>query len=350
MATTSSARSVRRPRFGRPERTEIRADFARDVVADMYKKRFTTAPPDSNLERLRGVRAPFGYYGAKLRLVSRIMAGLPPHNAWVEAFCGSAALTLAKRPAPIEVINDLDDEVVNVFEQLRNNSDALCKAVALTPYARAEFQRACASKHSADPLERARRFLVATMMTVNATYGSGRAGFSFSQSYARQGREARLSRWYNLPDRLAAVVQRLKNIRIENRDARQLLQMFSNRPATLVYLDPPYFVKREHRYVIDAADAAFHKELLEICCKARCMILISGYDNEIYNETLVEDRGWTRETIATHTRDTSGKAYARTEVLWKNRRLVKAADSRRIPIRLTAKERADNKINPPRKR
>lgn len=32
MATTSSTLSVNRPRFGRPERTEIRANFARDVL------------------------------------------------------------------------------------------------------------------------------------------------------------------------------------------------------------------------------------------------------------------------------------------------------------------------------
>ena len=64
----------------------------------------------------------FGYYGAKVRIASQIINSLPPHNAWVEAFCGSAALTLAKRPAPIEVINDLDDQIINLFEQLRNNS------------------------------------------------------------------------------------------------------------------------------------------------------------------------------------------------------------------------------------
>ena len=43
----------------------------------------------------------FGYYGAKVRIASQIINSLPPHNAWVEAFCGSAALTLAKKPAPI---------------------------------------------------------------------------------------------------------------------------------------------------------------------------------------------------------------------------------------------------------
>jgi len=308
------------------------------------------APTSSDNGACGVVRAPFGYYGAKLRIVSKIVNSLPPHNAWVELFCGSAALTLAKKPALIEVINDLNGEIVNVFQQLRDNSEALCKAIALTPYARSEFLFARNSKLAKDPLERARRFLVDTMMTVNGTYRNTSAGFSFSQSYTRSGKEARVNRWYNLPNRIAQVVERLRNVRIENRDARELLAMFSNRPATLAYLDPPYFVKRSHKYVIDAADESFHRELLEICLKARCMILLSGYDNPLYDSLLVKECGWTKTTILTKTRDTSGKDYPRTEVLWKNPRFVSALTTGRIPIRLSAKEKAQKKVNPARKR
>ena len=294
-------------------------------------------------------KPPFGYYGAKQRLARRIIASLPPHNAWVEAFCGSAAITLAKPPAPIEVINDLDDQIVNVFTQLRENPAELCRAVELTPYARAEFQGARLKCDGLDPLEKARRFLVATMMTVNGTVGSTRAGFSFSQSYARQGKEARVCRWGNLPDRLDKVAARLRNVRVENRDARELLAMFANRPATLMYLDPPYFVKREHRYVIDAGDREFHEDLLGLCARARCMLLVSGYDNELYDEILTAERGWDKVYIETHTRDTKGKDYPRTEVLWRNRWFLKAVTSGKVPIRLSKMEKAQQKVNPPRK-
>jgi DNA adenine methylase len=312
---------------------------------------YITAPQDFDESSIKSARAPFGYYGSKLRIASRILGGLPPHNAWVEAFCGSAALTLAKKPAPIEVINDLDGQIINFFQQIRENTEALCRAVALTPYARAEYQNAMNPRDEDDPLERARKFLVATMMTINATVGSPTgAGFSFSQSYARAGREARVNRWYNLPERLSRVVERLRNVRVESRDARELLEMFSDRPATLVYLDPPYFVSRRHSYAIEANDESFHKEILEICCKARCMILLSGYDNDLYKKTLTRKKGWKRMTLRTNTRDTTGKDYPRTEVLWKNKLYVKAESTGRVPIRLSAKEKAENKINPPRKR
>ena len=48
------------------------------------------------------------------------------------------------------------------------------------------------------------------------------------------------------------------------------------------------------------------------------MILLSGYDNALYETMLVKDGGWTKKKIKTHTRDTTGKDYARTEVLWMN--------------------------------
>jgi DNA adenine methylase len=296
-------------------------------------------------------KPPFGYYGAKQRIATPIIESLPPHACWVEAFCGSSAITLAKAPAPIEVINDLDGDVTNVFEQLRNNAEALCRVVALTPYAKEEFELARLGERPTDPLERARRFLVAAMMTVNSTTGSGSrtCGFSYSQSYTRGGMEARVSRWLNLPDRLLQVVERFKRVRIEKRDARELVRMFADRPATLMYLDPPYFTKREHGYAIDAKDEKFHRELLQACLKSKAMLLVSGYRNKLYDATLTKEAGWSRKMIATITRDTTGKDYKRTEILWRNASFVKAQKSGKIPIRLSKKEKKEHKVNPARK-
>lgn len=308
----------------------------------------------ANAEPVQGwagpLKPPFGYYGAKQRIAARIVSSLPPHHAWVEAFCGSAAITLAKKPAPIEVINDLDGEIVNLFAQLRKHPKELCRAVALTPYAREEFQRARSAGKSRSPLERARQFIVATNLAVNSTVASSHCGFSFSQSYARDGREARVNRWYNLPERLAAVVERLRGVRVENRDAREIVEMFMDRPATLMYLDPPYFVKRSQGYAIDAKDEGFHRDLLHLCTRSKAMIVISGYPTALYEAVLSQEAGWERTDIETHTRDTSGQDYARTEVIWKNAAFLNALRTGKVPIRLTKKELAENKVNPCRRR
>lgn len=314
----------------------------------MSKDDYAFLSDEQTAEDGKPVKAPFGYYGAKQRIAKQIVDMLPPHNAWVEAFCGSAALTLAKPQSPIEVINDLNDEIVNLFKQLRQNQRKLSRAVALTPYAHAEFEKAYERGDKPDPLERARRFLVATMMTINGTIGFNQSGFSFSQSYTRNNREARVNRWCNLPDRLELVVERLRSIRIEKRDARRLLEMFVDRPATLVYLDPPYFTKRGSTYVIDANERQFHIELLDICARAKCMLLISSYESDLYSEMLKEVDGWVRTTVETHTRDTTGQDYPRTEVLWTNASFEKARATGAVPIILTAKEEAQRKVNPAR--
>ncbi len=300
------------------------------------------------------VKGPFGYFGAKQRLATHIARMLPPHNAWVEAFCGSAAVTMAKKPAPIEIINDADLQIVNVFRQLREHSAELIRLIELTPYAREEYQAAYKAIGSGNRLEQARRFLVASMMTVNGAVGSNRSGFkhsgfSYSQAYARNGQEARVNRWNSLPHRLRKVINRLKHVRIERRDARVLFKMFLKRPATLVYLDPPYLMERDHGYKVDANEREFHEELLKLCCRARCMVLVSGYSNPLYNSFLTKERGWKRVAIKTQTRDTKGKDFSRTEVLWENRFFVKAASSGRVPIRLSTKEKANYKVNPVRR-
>ena len=296
--------------------------------------------------RANGVKPPFGYYGAKHRIANQIIDLLPPHNAWVEVFCGSAAVTLRKPPSPIEVINDLDGEIANLFRQLRKNPEELCRAIALTPYDRSEYQSARKALGDGTPLERARRFLIASMMTVNSSPAHSSAGFSHSNSFTRSGKEARVSRWYNLPERLENVVERLRGVRVENRDAREIVKMFVDRPATLLYLDPPYVGDHSHTYRIQDKTDEFHTELLSLCDKSSAMVLVSGYENPLYNKLLNRKRGWRKRSIETSTRGTRGKDEPRTEVLWMNDSFVQALDTGRIPIRLSAAETKQRKINP----
>lgn len=293
----------------------------------------------------------FGYFGSKFKLASKLVAGLPPHQAWVEAFCGSAALTLAKPPAPIEIINDVDDQISNLFQQLRQAPEELLRQIALTPYARSEYlltKHLNQEEHISD-VEKARRFLVASMMSINGALGKERGGFSVSSSYSRGGMEARVSRWYNLPKRLENIVERLRSVRIERLDARKLLLKFLNRPATLVYLDPPYLYDgKKHCYNEDCCDYEFHEELLEVANKAKCMIFISGYESKLYSNMLKVNFGWTRIDFETTTRSHTGADLDRRESVWMNTHFTKAQRSGKVPIELSDFEKQYCKVNPER--
>lgn len=295
------------------------------------------------------INTPFGYFGSKNKIALQLAQQLPPHNCWVEAFCGSSALTLAKPPSMIEVINDIDYDIVNFFKQLRNNEAELIRMVELTPYSRVELENARICSIEDSELERARKFLVQSMMAINGVFGEVRGGFSYSQSYSRNGKDARVNRWVNLPERLNKVVKRLRDVRVERKDAAELLEMFANRPASLVYLDPPYLAKRTKGYNNDQYEEEFHHNLLKTAGKCKCMIFISGYDNELYNDMLSEERGWSKKTIYTITKGSNGSSFNRSEVVWTNSYYDKALALNKVPLRLTKKEIRENKVNPERK-
>jgi len=79
------------------------------------------------------------------------------------------------------------------------------------------------------------------------------------------------------------------------------------------------------------------------------MTMISGYDNDLYKKMLTKKKGWAKSTINAYTKGTNGETCTRTEVLWKNAKLVRALELDRVPIRISAREKLIRKINPPRK-
>jgi DNA adenine methylase len=187
------------------------------------------------------------------------------------------------------------------------------------------------------------------MMTVNGTSGSVHSGFSFSDSFVRGGREARVNRWYQFPERLERIVERLRSVRVENKDAIRVVEQFANRPGTLMYLDPPYLMDRRHTYSTDANDAKYHEKLLETCVASTAMLIISGYRNSLYSKYLNPKSGWTARSIAATTRGTTGRTTNRTEVLWINDAFKKANKNGKVPVRLTQIELAEKKVNPERR-
>ncbi|WP_256981269.1 MULTISPECIES: DNA adenine methylase [unclassified Rhodococcus (in: high G+C Gram-positive bacteria)] len=106
------------------------------------------------------LRPPFAYYGGKTRLAPAIAAALPAHTQYVEPYAGSLAVLLAKTPARLETINDLDGDIVHFWRILRERPDDLARACVLTPHARTERIDALQRPADLDDIERARRIWV----------------------------------------------------------------------------------------------------------------------------------------------------------------------------------------------
>ncbi|WP_336709942.1 MULTISPECIES: DNA adenine methylase [unclassified Cedecea] len=264
------------------------------------------------------------YHGGKFRLASWIISHFPAHRCYVEPFGGAASVLLRKAPSEAEVYNDLDGEVVNLFRVLRSGeqSTMLIDACALTPYSREEFKRAY--EPTEDVIEQARR------LVVRATMGFGSAGATKGMTGFRldtKRNSATAQRiWARSPDNLAAVASRFAGVLVENRDAIQCMKDHDT-DSTLHFVDPPYVhdtrvnVAKNSAYRHELTNAE-HRALLEEIKSLKGMVIICGYNSELYNESL---SSWKRVTRSTSANGQAGSVQ-RTECLWINRAAQEASN------------------------
>jgi DNA adenine methylase len=259
----------------------------------------------------RPTRAALRYYGGKARLAPWIVAHLPPHTGYVEPFGGAASVLLRKPPAPCEVYNDLDGEVVGFFRVLRERPGDLVEAVRRTPFARAEVDAACVPPPPGlDDLERARRVYVRSWQGRHGLPARGRMGWRFERAAA--GYRTAVAQWADL-DRLWATAERLRTVQLECDDALRVLARFDG-PDTVHYIDPPYPASTRGRrwattaYAHELTDAD-HRRLAEVLRGLRGMAVVSGYPGPLYRELYA---GW---PVVTRRARTNG-ARAATEALW----------------------------------
>lgn len=251
------------------------------------------------------------YHGGKWMLADWIISFFPEHRIYLEAFGGAASVLLKKRRSYAEVYNEMDGEVVNLFRVCRESPEDLINALELTPYSREDFE--ISYTNSNDSVERARRTIIRSFM-----------GFASGlQSWQRTGFRANSHRsgstaahdWKNYPECLKQIIERLRGVVIENRNAIESMRQHDS-AETLHYLDPPY--KKDTRYRGKKTKVYKHEmedyDHAELCTAAnemRGMVVLSGYNNELYNELL---SGWKR---VEHSALADG-ASPRIECLWLN--------------------------------
>jgi DNA adenine methylase len=249
------------------------------------------------------------YHGGKWKLAPWILQNLPPHRVYVEPFGGGGSVLLRKPRSYAEVYNDLDGEIVNLFQVARDDGEALAQACELTPFARAEF----AQSYSAcgTPLEQARRTLVRSFMGFGSAGASGQST-GFRANSNRSGTTPAHD-WMNYPDCLRMVIHRLRGVVIENRDAMDVMKAHDCEQA-LHYVDPPYVHSTRAlrtgapSYRHEMTDEQ-HEQLAHELATLRGMVVLSGYRCDLYDAAF---RGWQRVDRAAH----ADGARDRVESLW----------------------------------
>lgn len=252
------------------------------------------------------------YPGAKWRLAPWIISHMPPHESYLETYAGSLAVLLRKQPSRIETVNDLDGDIVNFWRVCRERPDELAVALSLTPWARAEFESARNdAPDDIDDVERARRFAVRCWMAYGSSARS--TGWRHTKAKAPHGGPACGRIWDAMPSAVQEASLRLRHVQIEHKDAVELIRAY-NGGNVLIYADPPYLLyTRTGAYYHHEMTDADHEEMLRALLAHEGPVLLSGYDNDLYNDMLLP-QGWVRDTKQT----AAEKGVRRVESLWCN--------------------------------
>lgn len=258
----------------------------------------------------------FGWYGGKFSHLDWLLPLLPKVKHYCEPFGGSAAVLINREPSPVETYNDIDGEVVNFFRVLRDQNDALIKAIGLTPFSREEFEIAISQPtEKLSDLERARRFFIRARQVrtgLAQTASSGR--WSHCLLTSRAGMSGAVSRWLGSVEGLSEIVQRLLRVQIENSPAIDVIKRYDSE-ETLFYCDPPY--PHDSRgdskaYAYEMTDEQ-HRELARVLHSVKGKVALSSYHSQLMKELYSDWRYIEAPIKQCHSTKTP-----RQEVLWVN--------------------------------
>ena len=263
------------------------------------------------------------WHGGKWRLAPWIISHFPAHRVYVEPFGGAGSVLLRKPRSYAEVYNDLDGEAVNLFRMVRDRGHELRALLEVTPFARSEFMESY--EPSEDALEQARRTVSRSFMGFGSNAHNRRTGF---RSNSNRSGTTPANDWANYPAALDAIIERLRGVVIECRDAMEVIATHDSQ-ETLIYVDPPYVAGTrdkgsDYKFEMDDND---HMDLAKFLSDAKGMVIVSGYESKIYEEAY---QGWQKVTRAA----LADGARKRVEALWINEAAFARLDSKQLALEI----------------
>ena len=236
------------------------------------------------------------WFGAKRVLAPTIVEELGPHRAYIEPFCGSLAVLLAKPIAAQETVNDLHGDLVNLAMVLTSDSSSvlyerlsrtlMCEAIHLQ--ARQQVRSEPSGPPTGPPADQARHidraydFFVMSWMGRNGI--SGTTAAETNQNIACRwtpGGGSGGGRFASAVDSIPAWHNRLRSIMILNRDGFEIIEKIDDTDGMAVYVDPPYLKESRSSgtYTHDFTDDD-HRRLAKLLRRfKRTRVVVSYYDS-----------------------------------------------------------------------
>lgn len=207
---------------------------------------------------MREYNSPLRYPGGKGKVADYfkqiIRDNLLYDGVYVEPYAGGAsvALTLLFNEFVSKVIiNDIDRSIYSFWYSVLNKTEEFCQLIEKTPITMKTWK----AQHKIQKEKKEHELLTLGFSTffLNRTNRSGIINGGVIGGQDQTGKW-KIDARYNKPaliDRIKRIAQYKNRIEIHNEDAIRLLKKIQNKlpDKTLIYFDPPYYVKGENLYL-----------------------------------------------------------------------------------------------------
>ncbi|WP_345815240.1 DNA adenine methylase [Paraburkholderia sp. PREW-6R] len=208
------------------------------------------------------------WLGGKRRLADKIIPLFPQHDCYVEVFCGGAALYfLRPQPARVEILNDLNGELVNLYRVVQNHLEEFVRQFKWAISSRQVFKWHQQSvPETLTDIQRAARFYYLQ----HHAFGGKVSGQHFGTATT-----APTVNLLRIEESLSAAHLRLAGATVENLSWLTCMERY-DRSHTFFYCDPPYWQTEGYGVPFPFEEyerlAAFMLE-----CKGRVMVSINDH-------------------------------------------------------------------------
>lgn len=203
--------------------------------------------------------------GAKHKLAKEIIKYFPEHNLYIELFFGAGGLFFNKPLARHNILNDIDEDVYNLYQVLKTNPELLEEELKLIPFHEKIFKDFKKNNINLSPVMRAVRFIYLS----NYSY----LGISDTLRFiSDNSRKVLIS---NIEKTLKFI--NLSNIKFTCSDFRKAFKNIAIRKndEPFIYADPPY-INTSNNYS-DSFTEQDTKDLFELLVNSKIKFAISEF-------------------------------------------------------------------------
>lgn len=212
------------------------------------------------------------WIGGKKLLRKDIINNFPDGvERYIEVFGGAGWVLFGKEPHKLEVLNDIDGELINLYRCIKYHPEALQKELNYMLVSREQFYLSRDLKlEGLTDIQRAARYFY----IIKVSFGGDKDSFGTNRKNL-----------INAIEYLSKVTERLKNVVIEHKDFADLIKVY-DRPNALFYCDPPYY-KTEKYYTAVEFKREQHIQLRDILNNIKGKFILSYNDcdfiRQLYN-------------------------------------------------------------------